>query len=55
MVNVGVRSGIFWVIAVYAPDNREEHVSFFDWLGLFLVHPVYLLLMEDWNVILEPS
>ena len=49
-----VKSFKFWLVAVYAPDAAVERVSFFRRLAPFLDNSKRLVLMGDWNAILDP-
>ena len=40
---------------VYAPNSVGERRSFFRRLGLFLDDSKQIVLMVDWNVILDPK
>lgn len=42
-----------WFVAVYAPSDQTERCSFFSHLRPFLVDLAHLVLMGDWNVILN--
>ena len=55
VVDVAVKSFKFRVVAVYAPNTTVKRVSFFHWLAPFLDDPKWLVLMGDWNVILDPK
>ena len=55
MADVAVKSFKFRLVAVYAPNSAAERVSFFRWLAPFLDDTKRLVLMGDWNAILEPK
>ena len=55
VVDVAVKSLKFWVVAVYAPNTAVKRVSFFRRLAPFLDDPKRLVLMDDWNAILDPK
>ena len=45
----------FRVVAVYAPNSSGERRSYFWWLGPFLDDPKQIVLVGDWNAILDPK
>ena len=53
--NVAVKSFKFRLVAVYAPSIVAERVSFFRRLAPFLDDTKRLVLMGDWNAILDPK
>ena len=53
--DVAVKSFKFWLVAVYAPNITVERVSFFRQLAPFLGDSKRLVLMGDWNAILDPK
>ena len=55
MVDVAVKSFKFRLVAVYAPNIAVERVSFFRRLAPFLDDTKQLVLMGDWNAILDPK
>ena len=55
MVDVAVKSFKFRLVAVYAPNIAVERVSFFRRLAPFLDDSKRLVIMSDWNVILDPK
>ena len=55
VADVAVKSFQFRLIAVYAPNIVAERVSFFRRLAPFLDDTKRLVLMDDWNVILDPK
>ena len=55
VADVAVKSGSFRVVAVYAPNSAVERRSFLRRLGPFLTSPKRLVLMGDWNAILDPK
>ena len=55
VADVAVKSFKFRVIAVYAPNIVAERVSFFRRLAPFLDDTKRLVLMGDWNAILDPK
>ena len=55
MPDVSVKSFNFRLVAVYAPNIAVEKVSFFRRLAPFLDDSKRLVLMGDWNAILDPK
>ena len=55
VVDVAVKSFKFRLVAVYAPNIAVERVSFFRRLAPFLDDTKRLVLMGDWNAILDPK
>ena len=55
MADVAVKSFKFRLVAVYAPSIIAERVSFFRRLAPFLDDTKRLVLMGDWNAILDPK
>ena len=55
MADVAVKSFKFRLVAVYASNIAAERVSFFRRLGPFLDDTKRLVLMDDWNAILDPK
>ena len=55
VVNVAVKSVEFQVTAIYALNIAEERLSFFRRLAPFLDDPKQLVLVGDWNAILDPK
>ena len=55
LANVAVKSFKFQLVAVYAPNITVERVSFFRRLAPFLDDTKRLVLMSDWNAILDPK
>ena len=55
MADVAVKSFEFRVVAVYALNCAGERRSFFRRLGPFLDDSKRLVLMDDWNAILDPK
>ena len=55
VADVAVKSFKFRLIAVYAFNIAVERISFFCWLALFLDDMKRLVLMGDWNAILDPK
>ena len=51
VVNVAVKSFEFQVVAVYAPNIAAER--FFRWLAPFFDNPKRIVLVDDWNAILD--
>ena len=43
------------MVAVYAPNIDAEKVSFFRRLAPFLDDPKWIVLVDDWNAILDPK
>ena len=52
--DIAVKSFKFRVAAVYAPNIAGEKTSFFRRLAPFLDDPKRLVLVGDWNAILDP-
>ena len=50
VADVAIKSFVFWVTAVYAPNIAAERVSFFRWLAPFLDNPKWIVLVSDWNL-----
>ena len=55
VADVAVNSFKFLLVAVYAPNIAVERVSFFCRLAPFLDDRKRLVLMGDWNAILDPK
>ena len=55
VADVAVKSFKFQLVAVYAPNTAVERVPFFRRLAPFLDDSKRLVLMGDWNVILDPK
>ena len=55
VADVAVKSFEFRVVAVYAPNLPGERRSFFRRLGPFLDNPKRIVLLGDWNAILDPK
>ena len=55
VADVAVKSFKFRLVAVFAPNITVERVSFFRRLVPFLDDTKRLVLMGDWNVILDPK
>ena len=55
LADVGIKSFKLWLVAVYVPNTAVEKVSFFRRLALFLDDMKQLVLMGDWNAILDPK
>ena len=55
VVDVAVKSFNFHLVAVSVPNIVAERVSFFRWLAQFLDDMKRLVLMGDWNAILDPK
>ena len=55
MADVAVKSFKFPLVVVYAPNIIAERVSFFRHLAPFLDDTKRLVLMGDWNAILDPK
>ena len=55
VVDVAVRGCEFRVVAVYAPNVARERRIFFSQIGTFLTDPKRLVLLGDWNAILDPK
>ena len=55
MADVAVKSFKFRLVAVYASNIAAERVSFFRRLAPFLDDTKRLVLMGDWNAILDPK
>ena len=54
VADVAVKSFEFRGVTVYAPNFIGERRSFFRCLGPFLDDPKRLVLVGDWNAILDP-
>ena len=55
MANVAVKSFKFRLVVVYAPNIVAERISFYPLLAPFLDDSKRLVLMGDWNAILDPK
>ena len=55
VADVAVKSFKFRLVAVYAPNIATERISFFRRLAPFLDVTKRLVLMGDWNAILDPK
>ena len=55
MADVAVKGFKFHLVVVYAPNIAVERVSLFRRLAPFLDDTKRLVLMGDWNVILDPK
>ena len=55
MADIAVKSFEFRAVALYAPNIAAKRVSFYWWLAPFLDDRKRLVLMGDWNVILDPK
>ena len=55
VANVAMKSFKFRLVAVYASNIAAERVSFFRRLAPFLDDTKRLVLMGDWNAILDPK
>ena len=55
VADVSVKSFEFRVAVVYAPNIAAERVSFFRRLAPFLDDPERIVLVGDWNAILDPK
>ena len=55
VADVAVKSFKFRLVAVYALNTAVERVSLFRRLALFLDDSKQLVLMGDWNAILDPK
>ena len=55
MADVAVKSFKFRLVAVYAPNFVAERVSYFRLLAPFLDDTKLLVLMGDWNAVLDPK
>ena len=55
VADIAVKTFEFRVVAVYAPNTVGERHSFFWQLEPFLDHLKRLVLMGDWNAILDPK
>ena len=55
MADVALKSFNFRLVAVYASNIAAERVSFFRRLAPFLDDTKRLVLMGDWNAILDPK
>ena len=55
VADVAVKSFKFRLVMVYAPNTSVERVSFFRRLAPFLDDSKWIVLMGDWNAILDPK
>ena len=55
VADVAVKNFKFRLVAVYAPNFAAERISFFRRLAPFLDDTKRLVLMGDWNAILDPK
>ena len=55
VADVAVKSFKFRLVAIYAPNVAAERVPFFRRLALFLNDTKRLVLMGNWNAILDPK
>ena len=55
VADVAVKSFKFWLVAIYEPNTAVERVSFFRQLGPFPDDSKRLVLMGDWNAIVDPK
>ena len=55
VVDVDVKTFEFRVVAVYAPSATGERRFFFRWLEPFLDDSKWVVLVGDWNAILDPK
>ena len=55
MVDVAVKSFEFRVAISYTPNIAAEEVFFFRQLAPFLDDPKRIVLVGDWNAILDPK
>ena len=55
VADVAVKSFKFRLVAVYASNIAAERISFFRRLAPFLVDTKRIVLMGDWNAILDPK
>ena len=55
VADVAVKCFEFQVATFYAPNIAAERVSFFRRLAPFLDNPKRIVLMGDWNTILDPK
>ena len=55
VADVAVKSFKFWLVVAYAPNFAVKRVSFFRRLVPFLDDSKRLVLMGDWNAILDPK
>ena len=55
VADVAIKSFKFRVVVVYAPHIVAERVSFYWRLAPFLNDPKWIVLMGDWNTILDPK
>lgn len=53
VADIAVKSVSFQIVAFYAPNDREEHVSFLAQFRLLLVDSLHLVLLGDRNTILD--
>ena len=55
MADIAVKTFEFWVVVVYAPSGFGERRTFSRWLEPFLDDSKLLVLIGDWNAILDPK
>ena len=55
VADVAVKSFMFRLVVVYAPNFVPKRVSFFRQLERFLNESKQLVLIGDWNAILDPK
>ena len=55
VADIAVKTFEFRVVAIYAPNTAGERRSFFRRLEAFLDDSKRLVLMGDWNAILDPK
>ena len=55
VADVAVKSFEFRIVGVHAPNNIGERCSFFRRLELFFDDPKWIILVGDWNAILDPK
>ena len=55
VADLAVKRFEFRVVMVYAPNIAAERRSFFRWLDSFLDDTKWLVLVDDWNAILDPK
>ena len=55
VADIAIKSFEFQVVTVYMPNCPSERHSFFQQLGLFLDNPKQLVLVDNWNAILDPK
>ena len=53
VADVAIKSLEFRVAMVYAPNIAAERVSFLQWLAPFLDDPKQIVLVGDWNAIVD--